>query len=130
LQLCHAQRAERNSGRLNSEVQLKRTPTDAAGCSYAAASKDEDNTMKKLAVASAIILGGLSLSACATNYDDEFAALNSRVSAVEATANSALAAAQAAGADARNAHARIDALTTRVDVVEQRSTTVIRTPRN
>ena len=86
---------------------------------------------KKLAVVSAAILGGLSLTACATapNYDDEIAALNSRVSAVEATANAAAATANAAAAEARNNTTRLDALTTRVDTVE-RTTTVVRTPRN
>jgi len=88
-----------------------------------------NSSSKKLAVVSAAILAGLSLSACATNYDDEIAALNGRVGAVEAAVNSATATANAAAADARNANARLDALTTRVDTVEQRST-VMRTPRN
>lgn len=89
-----------------------------------------NNSTAKLGVAAALLLGGLSLSACATpNYDDDIAALNSRVTAVEGAVNSASAAAQAAAADARNANARIDALTARVDSLEQRSV-VTRTPRN
>ena len=94
-----------------------------------------NNSTAKLGVVAAIVLGGLSLSACA-NYDDEFAAINTRITAVDAKASDALAradaanaAAAAAAADARNANARIDALTTRVDTIEQR-TVVTRSPRN
>ena len=96
-----------------------------------------NNSTKTLGVAAAIILGGLSLSACATNYDDEFAAINSRITAVDAKASDALARADAAGAaataaanDARNANARIDALTTRVDGIEQTLATRPMAPRN
>lgn len=84
-------------------------------------------------MAAAIVLGGLSLSACA-NYDAQIADLNNRVAAVDAKATDAQqqaaaanAAAQAAAADARNANSRIDQLTTRVDTMQQ--TTVVRTPR-
>lgn len=95
-----------------------------------------NNSTAKLRVAAVIILGGLSLTACATpNYDAEFAAINSRISAVDAKATDALqradaanAAAAAAAADARNANTRLDALTTRVDVIEQSAVT--RQPRN
>ncbi|HEX6860867.1 MAG TPA: hypothetical protein VF138_11800 [Caulobacteraceae bacterium] len=90
-----------------------------------------NNSSAKLGAVTAVILGGLSLTACATpvDYGADIAALNNRVSAVEGVAGNAAAAAQAAAADARNANARIDALTTRVDRLEQ-TATVIRTPRN
>ena len=94
-----------------------------------------NNSSAKLGMVAAIALGGLSLSACATNYDEEFAAINSRISAVDAKATDALqradaanAAAAAAAADARNANTRLDALTSRVDVIEQQG--VSRMPRN
>jgi outer membrane murein-binding lipoprotein Lpp len=94
-----------------------------------------NNSSAKLRMAAVIVLGGLSLSACATNYDAEFAAINSRISAVDAKATDALqradaanAAAAAAAADARNANTRLDALTTRVDVIEQQG--ISRQPRN
>lgn len=96
-----------------------------------------NNPTKTLGVTAAIILGGLSLSACATNYDEEFAAINSRISAVDAKATDALQRADAAGAaaaaaanDARNANARLDALTTRVDGIEQTLATRPVAPRN
>jgi murein lipoprotein len=86
-------------------------------------------------MAAVVVLGGLSLSACATNYDAAIADLNNRVAAVDAKANDALqradaanAAAQAANASAANANSRIDQLTTRVDTIQQQ-TTVVRTPR-
>ena len=95
-----------------------------------------NNSTVRLGTAAAIILGGLSLSACATNYDEEFAAINSRITAVDAKASDALqradaaaAAAQAAGSAASNANQRIDALTTRVDTLEQQAV-VSRQPRN
>ena len=94
-----------------------------------------NNSSAKLGMVAVIALGGLSLSACATNYDEEFAAINSRISAVDAKASDALqradaanATAAAAAADARNANTRLDALTSRVDVIEQQG--VSRMPRN
>ena len=94
-----------------------------------------NNSSAKLGMVAVIALGGLSLSACATNYDEEFAAINSRISAVDAKATDALqradaanAAAAAAAADARNANTRLDALTSRVDVIEQQG--ISRVPRN
>lgn len=89
-----------------------------------------------LKVAAVLVLGGLGLSACATRgyVDEQIAAVNSRVTAVESKADAALqradaanAAAQAAAADARNANQRLDALTPRVDGLEQQATQ--RTPR-
>ena len=88
-----------------------------------------NNSTAKLGVVAAIVLGGLSLTACA-NYDDEFAAINTRITAVDAKASDALARADAAAAaDARNANTRLDALTTRVDTWEQQQA-VSRQPRN
>lgn len=87
----------------------------------------------KLGVVAAIVLGGLSLSACA-NYDAQIADLNNRVSAVDAKATDAQQqaaaanqAAQAAQAAAANANSRIDALTTQVNTWQQTTTT--RAPR-
>lgn len=93
-----------------------------------------NNPSAKLGMAAAIVLGGLSLSACATNYDAAIADLNNRVAAVDAKANDALqradaanATAQAAQAAAANANQRVDALTTQVNTLSTQ--TVIRTPR-
>ncbi|MGE5502172.1 MAG: hypothetical protein ACM3W4_09625 [Ignavibacteriales bacterium] len=92
-----------------------------------------NNPSAKLGVVVAVVLGGLSLSACA-NYDAQIADLNNRVAAVDAKATDALqradaanAAAQAAANAAANANSRIDQLTTRVDTMQQQ--TVVRTPR-
>lgn len=94
------------------------------------------NPTKTLGVATAIILGGLSLTACAS-YEDEFAAIDARISAVDAKASDALARADAANAtanaaanDARNANARLDALTTRVDTIDQTLAARPMAPRN
>lgn len=93
------------------------------------------NTTAKLRMAAVVVLGGLSLSACATNYDAAIADLNNRVAAVDAKANDALqradaanATAQAAAADAHNANARLDQLTTRVDTLQQQQS-MARQPR-
>jgi hypothetical protein len=83
-------------------------------------------------------LGGLSLSACATTdyVDEQIAMVNQRIDGVEAnlaqtttTANAAAAQAQAAAADAQNANRRLDALTGRVDRLEQ-AAAAQRRPRN
>lgn len=94
------------------------------------------NLAARAPLAMALVLGGLSLSACATKtyVDEQIAGVNSRVSAVDAKAQDALqradaaaGAAQAAGADARTANQRLDQLTPRVDRLEQMSA---KTPRN
>jgi outer membrane murein-binding lipoprotein Lpp len=92
-----------------------------------------NNRSKRLVTVAAMVLGGLSLSACA-NYDAQIADLNNRVSAVDAKATDALqradaanAAAQSAAAAAANANQRIDALTTQVNTMQ--TTTTVRTPR-
>jgi len=92
-------------------------------------------TLANLAIAAA---GGLSLSACATTdyVDEQIATVNQRIDGVEArlaqtttTANAAQAAAQAAAGDAQNANRRLDALTGRVDRLEQ-AAAAQRKPRN
>ena len=93
------------------------------------------NRTANIGLASALVLGGLSLSGCATEkyVDEHIATLNTRIDAVDAkaqdgiqradAANSAAqaanSAAQAAAADARTANQRLDQLTPRVDSLEQ-----------
>src|SRR5687768_11194119 len=99
-------------------------------------------------MAAVLVLGGLGLSACATRgyVDEQIAAVNTRISSLEASttrradaadaaaqaanaaAQAANTAAQAAATDARGANQRLDQLTTRVDTMEQQ--TVRRRPRN
>ena len=87
-------------------------------------------------LAAVLILGGLGLSACATReyVGEQIATVNSRVDAVDAkataaqqradaaaaAAQSADSAAQAAAASGTQANQRLDALTPRVDTIEQR----------
>jgi hypothetical protein len=87
-------------------------------------------------LAFAMVVGGLSLSACATNkyVDEQIAAANTRIGAVDAKATDAIQRADAAAAaaaaaaavaataatDAQSANQRLDQLTARVDQVEQR----------
>ncbi len=95
-------------------------------------------TTKSLAHLAVVAAGGLSLSACATTdyVDEQIATVNQRIDGVEArlnttttTANAAQAAAAAAAGDAQNANRRIDALTSRVDRLEQ-AAAAQRGPRN
>ena len=95
-------------------------------------------TRKSLAQLAVVAASGLSLSACATTdyVDEQIATVNQRIDGVEArlnttttTANAAQAAAQAAATDAQNANRRIDALTARVDRLEQ-AAAAQRRPRN
>lgn len=102
-------------------------------------------------VVGVILLGGLGLSACATNgyVDEQIAAVNSRIDQVDGrvqtaaqraeAANSAAqaaatearnanTAAQAAATDARSANQRLDQLNGRVETLEKPKTTG-RTPR-
>jgi len=97
------------------------------------------NRAAVLWIAPALILGGLSLSGCATEkyVDEHIATLSTRVDAVDAKAQDAIqradaansaaqaaaSAAQAAAADARTANQRLDQLTPRVDGIEQRMMT-------
>jgi small-conductance mechanosensitive channel len=101
-----------------------------------------NNISGKLRMAAVVVLGGLSLSACATKsyVDAQIADVNNRISAVDAkagdarqradaagaaaaaantAAGNAAAAADAAANDARNANQRLDQVTTRVDTLEQ-----------
>jgi murein lipoprotein len=89
-----------------------------------------------------VTLGGLALTACATNQyvDEQIAAVNSRIDQVDArvttatqradqanqAAQSANSAAQAAATDARTANQRIDQINGRVNTLEQAPA---RTPR-
>ena len=75
---------------------------------------------RSFAIAAVTILGGFSLSGCATTeyVDEQIALVNSRISALESqvqqvgsTASAAQAEAQAAASEARNANQRLYALT-------------------
>ncbi len=102
-------------------------------------------------VAAVIILGGLSATACATNgyVDEQIAATNSRIDALDARVQTAAqraeagntaaaaassqaaaanAAAQAAATDARTANQRLDQVGGRLDTLEKPKTPA-RTPR-
>ena len=85
-------------------------------------------SLANLAIAAA---GGLSLSACATTdyVDEQIAMVNSRIDGVEANLATTTSTANAAAADAQNANRRLDALTGRVDRLEQ-AATAQRQPRN
>ncbi len=99
------------------------------------------NSIAKIPMAALLLVGGLSLSACATEkyVDEHIAAVNMRIDGVDAKANEgiqradaamaaaqqansaaqgAMSAAQAANASAQNANSRIDGLSTRVDALE------------
>jgi hypothetical protein len=100
------------------------------------------NRTASVQLALALVLGGLSLSACATKgyVDEQIAPVNTRLGAVDAKATDALqradaaasqaqaansaaqaaaSAAQAAATDAQNANQRLDQLTARVDQLQQ-----------
>ena len=86
-------------------------------------------------VVPALLLGGLSLSGCATEkyVDEHIAVVNTRIDSVDAKAQDAIqradaansaaqaaaSAAQAAAADARTANQRLDQISPRVDSLEQ-----------
>jgi hypothetical protein len=95
-----------------------------------------------LKLAAVLVIAGFGVSACATEeyVDKRIAEVNDHINAVDAkatdagrradaaasaaaaannAAQSAAAAAQQAAADARNANQRLDALTPRVDTLEQ-----------
>ena len=87
---------------------------------------------------SILAVGGLALSGCATTdyVNEQIAAVNGRIDAVDAKATDAIqradaanGAAQAAGNDARNANQRLDQLTARVDRNEQMAMQAAQTAR-
>ena len=95
-------------------------------------------TRKSLAQVAIIAMGGLGLSACATTdyVDEQIAMVNTRIDGVDAKASQAASAAaaadakaQAAATEAQNANRRLDALTGRVDRLEQ-AAAAQRRPRN
>jgi len=93
------------------------------------------NRTSSVLLASTLLLGGISLSGCATEkyVDEHVAVLSTRIDAVDAKAQDAIqradaansaaqaaaAAAQAAAGDARTANQRLDQLSPRVDGLEQ-----------
>ena len=89
------------------------------------------NTRKSLATVAVMALGGLSISACATTdyVDEQIAMVNQRIDGVEANLAQTTSTANAAAADAQNANRRLDALTGRVDRLEQ-AAAAQRQPRN
>jgi len=97
------------------------------------------NRVTTLKLATVMVLGGLCLSACATEkyVNEQIATVNHRVDAVDAKASDAIqradaanTAAQAAAASAQQANQRLDALTPRVDAVEQHMAAQAKRPRN
>jgi len=76
---------------------------------------------KSIATVGLAVVGALSLSACATEdyVDKHIATVNDRISALEARVTQVDGTAQAAASAAQNANQRIDALTARVDAIEQ-----------
>jgi len=92
----------------------------------------------RLSLVGAVVLGGLSLSACATTQyvDQRIAEVNTHIAAVDAKATAAdqkadqaLSAAQAAQATANQASQRIDSLTATVNNLQQAPPQPARTPR-
>lgn len=94
--------------------------------------------LARLPVVAAVVLGALSLSACATQsyVDERIAAVNTRIDGVDARATDAGRRADAAGqaaaaaaADAARANQRLDQLGPRVDSLEQQQRAAPRRPR-
>jgi outer membrane murein-binding lipoprotein Lpp len=76
---------------------------------------------KTMATATLALAAGLSLSGCATEkyVDEHIATVNDRVTALEARVGQVDQTAQAAASSAQSANQRLDALTARVDAIEQ-----------
>jgi outer membrane murein-binding lipoprotein Lpp len=76
---------------------------------------------KTVATAGLAIVGGLSLSGCATTkyVDEQIATVNNRISTLESRVAQVDSTAQAAAGSAQQANQRIDQLTGRVDSIEQ-----------
>ena len=99
------------------------------GATFRTAAEQEEDMIsaRKSIVAAGILVGGLTLSGCATTkyVDEQIAGVNARIDQVAASAQAANAAAEQANAAAQSAAAaaqangqRIDALTSRVDALE------------
>jgi len=73
-------------------------------------------TARTLGVA---LVAALSLSACAT-YDDEFAAINSRLDQLDSRVASAAQSAQSANESAQRANQRLDQMESRIQALETR----------
>jgi len=112
-----------------------------AACLAGQAPKQREHDMpftnRRIATAGLVIIGGLSLSACATEdyvnkhiavVNDRIGALETRVNTVDQTAQQANTTAQSAAAAAQQANQRLDQLTARVDGIEQQL--VAKRPRN
>jgi murein lipoprotein len=76
---------------------------------------------KTTATAALAIVGGLSLSGCATTkyVDEQIATVNTRIGALESRVQQVDSTAQAAAGSAQQANQRVDQLSGRVDSVEQ-----------
>lgn len=74
-------------------------------------------TTRNLASLSIALVATLGLSACAT-YDDEFAAVNSRLDTIDTRVQSAAQSAESANQSAQRANQRLDSLEGRVQQLE------------
>ena len=85
---------------------------------------------KSIAIAGIAIVGGLGLGGCATEdyVDEHIATVNERITALEARVGEVNGTAESAAGAAQSANQRLDALTGRVDSLEQARAR--RTPRN
>jgi outer membrane murein-binding lipoprotein Lpp len=85
---------------------------------------------KTIATTGLAMIAGLSLGGCATEdyVDRHIATVSERIAALEARVGQVDQTAQAASGAAQNANQRLDALTARVDALEQQM--AARRPRN
>ena len=81
------------------------------------------NRMRSVWLTSALVLGGLSLSACATQgyVDEQIATVNSRIDGVDAKASDAIQRADAANGAAQSAAASAQQANQRLDAMEARA---------
>lgn len=73
--------------------------------------------LMKARIAGVALVAALSLGACAT-YDDDFAAINSRLDQLDSQVASAASNAQSANASAQQANQRLDAMEGRIQALE------------